>query len=331
MRDFLRTILRASVVALAALTLGSGCNRAPGTQEIVLRAADVHPDTYPTTRGLMRMAEIVAERSDGRIRVQVYPAGQLGDEKETIESTRLGTIQINRTSASPLAEFVPEVKVLGLPYLFRDTDHQWNVLHGPIGRELLDSLPAAGFVGLTYYDAGARNFYNSKAPVRTPDDLRGLKIRTQKSEVMVDTVAALGASPTPMAFSEVYSALQTGVIDGAENNPPSYVSTGHYEVTKYYTLDGHSRVPELVIVSKKAWDKLSPEDQELLRHAAEESAVYERQLWEAYESEAMEKARARGCEIIEPDTAPFREATAPVLEKHGAGYEDLIRRIREAQ
>ncbi len=320
------------LVPLILVLLPWGCGRKEGgAKPIVLRAADVHPEDYPTTRALKYMAELVEKRTGGRIRIQVFPAGQLGDEKETIESTRLDAIQINRTSASPLAEFVPETQVLGLPYLFRSAEHQWKVLHGPIGKEIMESLPAAGFVGLTYYDAGARSFYNSRRPIYIPADLRGLKIRTQQSQVMIDTVRALGASPTPMAFSEVYSALQTGVIDGAENNPPSYVSTGHVEVAKYYSLDGHSRVPEMVIMSLKAWERLSPEDREILRKAAEESAVYERRLWEEYESQAFERARAMGAEINEVDLHAFEEAVAPVIEKEGKGYEDLIRRIREAE
>ena len=331
MRSRIQLPLLSAAIAAFLLLPTSGCRRSPGSGPLVLRAADVHPDTYPTTRGLIRMAEIVKERSGGRIEIQVYPAGQLGDEKETIESTRLGTIQINRTSTSPLAEFVPDMKILGLPYLFRDALHQWNVLHGPIGHELFETLPDAGFVGLTYYDGGARSFYNNERAIRSPADLQGLKIRTQQSEVMMATVKALGASPTPMAFSEVYTSLQTGVIDGAENNPPSYVSTGHYEVAKYYALDGHSRVPEIVIISRKAWDTLVPEDRALLREAAEESAAYQRDLWRQYEEEALAAAREKGCEIFEPDTAPFRDAASSVVEQHGRGFEDIIRRIREVQ
>jgi tripartite ATP-independent transporter DctP family solute receptor len=320
-----------ATVAAVLLSTGAGCRRSQGTGPLVLRAADVHPETYPTTQGLLKMAEIVKERSGGRIQIQVYPAGQLGDEKETIESTQLGTIQINRTSTSPLAESVPAMKILGLPYLFRDAEHQWNTLHGPIGDELLEALPAAGLVGLTYYDGGARSFYNNTRPVHTPSDLEGLKIRTQQSEVMIATVKALGASPTPMAFSEVYSALQTGVIDGAENNPPSYWSTRHFEVARYYTLDGHSRVPEIVIIGKQTWDSLSPDDRMLLREAAEESAVHQRRLWREYEEEKLAAVRDEGADILEPDTAPFREAAAAVVEQHGRGFEDLIRRIREVE
>lgn len=331
MRCRIQSTLIFPMMAMLVLAPGAGCRRASGPGVVVLRAADVHPESYPTTRGLTRMAEIVEERSGGRLRIQVYASGQLGDEKETIESTRLGTIQINRTSTGPLAEFVPGMKILGLPYLFRDARHQWNVLHGPIGEELLATLPPAGFVGLTYYDGGARSFYNSARPVRSPHDLRGLKIRTQQSEVMMATVKALGASPTPMAFSEVYSSLQTGVIDGAENNPPSYVSTGHHEVAKHYTLDGHSRVPEIVIINRKTWDSLSAEDRTILRQAAEESAAHQRDLWRAYEEEALATARDGGCEIIEPDAAPFRQAAAAVVEQHGRGYEEIIARIREAE
>ena len=203
----------------------------------VLIATDDHAIEYPTTQGLVRIKEIIEEKSQGRIQVLIRPSAQLGSEKEAIELTQMGIIDINRVSCSPMAEFAPEFAVYSLPYLFRNAAHEWAVLDGPIGRGLLEKLAPRRLIGLAYYDSGARSFYNNVRPINSPDDLKGLKIRVQKSEVMIDLVRALGGQPDPIACEEVYSSIQTGRIDGAENNPPSYLTTNHYEVAKYYSLD----------------------------------------------------------------------------------------------
>lgn len=310
-----------------ACVLVAGCGGGGG-KKIVLKASDAHPMNYPTVQGLKFMADRVAEKTGGRITIEIYPSGVLGGEKSTIEQTQQGAIDIDRVSCSPLTEFCPEIGVYSLPYLFRDDEHAWKVLEGEIGQELLDKLRDSHLVGLCYYDAGARSFYNRVRPVRTVADLAGLKIRVQQNRVMMDVVKALGASPTPMSFSEVYSALQTGVIDGAENNPPSYYETNHYEVAKYYTLDEHTRVPEVVVVSEKTWDRLSEEDRGILREAALASVPYQRKLWKEYTEEALKKVKEGGAEVITPeDMEGFRKAAQAAYAQYPE-LADLIKRIQ---
>jgi len=323
-------IVLAGVILLAA-GLAAGCGKAGAPGKVALRAADVHPFGYPTTDALRVMADAVTQKSGGRIAIEIHAGETMGGEKETIELTKVGTLDINRTSAAPLAEFAPEFGVYSLPYLFRDAGHMWKVLEGPIGRELLDALEKYGFVGLCYYDSGARSFYNRKRPIRTPRDLRGLKIRVQQNPVMQDCVKALGASPTPMGFGEVYAALQSGMIDGAENNAPSYENTKHYEVAPYFSLDEHSRIPEVVICSKKRWDRLSQADRALLRDAAQASVAEQRRLWNAYDKKATDVLRQAKVKINRPDQVAFREASESVYRRYGKQFADLVRRIREVK
>lgn len=299
---------------------------------MVLRAADDHPMDYPTTQGLKYIADRVRELTNGRIEIQIFPSAQLGSETKTIEMTQFGALDINRVSIAPVTQFVPAMGVFAMPYLFRDEAHYWKVLNGPIGAQMLKELEKANLIGLAYYDSGARSFYTTRKPIYTPADLKGLKIRVQRSQVMMDVVQALGATPVPMEFEEVYSALQTGVIDGAENNPPSLaISTSHYEVTRYYTLDEHVRIPEVVLVSAITWNKLSPQDQAALRQAAQESVAVQRHLWRAYEERAMAKLRERGIQIIVPDKAAFQEAARAVWEKYRPQFGSLIDEIVSAR
>ena len=314
-------------VALVAALVVAGSASALAAS-IVLRAADDHPMDYPTTQGLKYIADRVRELTNGRIEIQIFPSAQLGSETKTIEMTQFGALDINRVSIAPLTQFVPSLGVFAMPYLFRDEDHFWKVLNGPIGARMLKELEKANLIGLAYYDAGARSFYTSRKAIRKPEDLRGLKIRVQRSQVMMDVVQALGATPVPMEFEEVYSALQTGVIDGAENNAPSLaISTSHYEVTRYFTLDEHVRLPEVVLVSAITWNKLSPQDQAILRQAAQESVAVQRELWRQYEERAMAKLRERGIEIIVPDKAAFQRAARSVWEKYRSQYGSLIDEI----
>ena len=255
----------------------------------------------------------------------------MGDEKALIEQLQFGGVDFTRASISPLAEFEKSLNVLSLPYLYKDADQMWRVLEGDIGESFLKSVEKSGLIGLSWYDAGARNFYNSKKPITKLDDLKGLKIRVQESQLMMGMVSALGASATPMAYGEVYSGLQTGVIDGAENNWPSYESTSHYEVAKYYVLDEHSRIPEMQMISKITWDKLSPEDQAIIKECALESAKIERELWAAKENAAEAKVKEGGSEIttLEPgEKEKFQAAMASLYTQFGAGYEDLISQIQ---
>lgn len=307
----------------------TGC---PGRREgerIVLKAADDHELTYPTTQGLLEMGDLLAEWSKGRITVVVYPSAQLGSERETIELTRAGEIDINRVNINPLTQIVPEFKALALPYIFRNAEHMHRVVDGELGRELMQYLEEKGLIGLGFYDSGQRSFYNSMRPIRSIEDLRGLRIRVQKAEIVMDMVRALGAVPIPMSFEEVYTGLQTGVVHGAENNYPSWVTKGHFETARFYTQDEHSRVPEIILFSKKTWDRLTPEDRELIRTAARESIPFQRSLWEAMVSESTEKALAAGCRIItDIDKEPFVEAMEPVYQEHAVDLMPIIERIR---
>lgn len=313
---------------LAALSAGGAL-----AQEITLRAADNQPEDYPTVQGLYFMADYLEAISGGRIKMEVFPGGQLGDERSTIEQVQLGVIDVVRTSTTPVAEFYEPMGVYSLPYIFRDEAHMWKVVQGPIGRELLDGLQDADLVGLAYYDSGSRNFYTTDTPVRSVADLAGLRIRVQQSQVVLDMMEALGADPVPLAYAEVYSALQTGQIDGAENNFPSYGPSGvrHYEVAPYYTLDAHARVPEVVMISKATWDKLSPEDQQLVREAALASVPVQAALWDALVEESRAAVEAAGSEIITVDTAEFQAAMQPLYDTYGESYGDLLQRILDTE
>lgn len=301
-------------------------------QYIVLKAADTHELTYPTTRGIIEMGRLLEEWTSGRIKIQVFPSSQLGSETETIEHTRRGLIDIDRVNLNPVTQIVKEMKVLSLPYIFRDEEHQWKVLNGEVGKGLLKLLEPYGLIGLGYYDSGQRSFYNSKRPVRKVADLKGLRIRIQKADIMTDIVEAVGAIPVQMAFEEVYTGLQTGIIDGAENNEPSYISKGHYESAKYYTYDEHSRVPEVILMSKKTWSKLSDKDRKLIMRAANESIPYQRKLWKAEVKEAIAKAEASGCEMIRDiDKESFIKAMESVYKKNSSDLSEWIEKIKEVE
>lgn len=316
------------VLAVVAL-LGMGMAQ----QKRVLRVADVQPENYPTVLGLKNIAETLKRSSGGRIELQVYPAGQLGDERSVIEQVKLGVIDMARVSASPMSQFNAKFGVLSMPFIFRDSVHMWKTLQGPIGRELLDGLQASGFIGLGYYDSGSRNFYTNKKPVRTVADLKDLRIRTQQSQVVLDMMEALGAKPVPMAFGEVYSALQTGAIDGAENNWPSYGPAGvrHYEVAKFFTLSGHSRVPEVIIFSKAVWDKLTPSDRLQIQQATTASIPVQVNAWNALEAQSRDAVLKAGAQVIRVNVREFQQAVQPVYKKYEKDFGDLIDRILKVQ
>ena len=303
----------------AALLAGTMLAGAASACEVTLRSSDTHPDGYPTVAAVQEMGRLIEERTGGRLCVEVFHSAQLGEEKDTIEQTRFGVIDLNRISMAPFNGLIPETAIMSLPYLFRDVDHLHNVLDGPIGEQVLELFTAQDLIALAYYDPGARSFYNRDHPIKSIDDMKGLKFRVIQSDVFVDMVAALGANAVPMPYGEVYSAIETGVIDGAENNWPSYESSGHYEVAKYYTLDEHTMVPEVLVMSKTSFEKLSPEDQEIVRQAAKDSVPFNREAWAAREKESEEKVLAAGVEVVRDiDKAPFQAAMAPVYEKYAA-------------
>ena len=322
--------------SIAALALGAtlALTALPAmAQSVTLRSADIHPDGYPTVVAVQYLGQLMDERTGGRIKIQVFNNAQLGAEKDTIEQTRFGVIDLNRVNSAPFNNLVPETQVLGLPFLFRSVDHMHKVVDGPIGDEILAAFEPHGLVGLAFYDSGARSFYTTKTPIKTIEDMKGLKIRVQQSDLWIAMLQAFGANPTPMSYGEVYSALETGVVDGAENNWPSYESSRHFEVAKHLTLTEHSLTPEVLVISKLSWDKLAPADQALLRQAAKDSVVKMRELWVAREKESEAKVRAGGGEIITVDKAPFVAAMAPVYAKFVTDdkTKSLVERIRAVQ
>lgn len=324
--------LRTTLAALLASAAFGGA--AMAACEVTLRSSDTHPDGYPTVEAVRHMGKLVEERTGGRLCIEVFASAQLGEEKDTIEQTQFGVIDLNRVSMGPFNNLVEETKVVSLPYIFRSVDHMHKVMDGEIGDEILAAFEPHGLVGLAYYDGGSRSFYNSEKPITSMADLAGMKVRVMQSDIFVDMMSALGASATPMPYGEVYSAIQTGVIEGAENNWPSYESSGHFEVAKYYTLDEHLIVPEVLVMSKMSWDKLSPEDQAVVKQAAKDSVPVMRELWAAREKESEEKVMAAGVEVVKDiDKTPFIEAMVPVYEKHVTSdrLKDLVTRIQATE
>lgn len=310
----------AAPIVLAALLLGTGCE--PASETTTLRLGHGLDASHPVHRAMESMAETVARDSDGRLKIEIYPSEQLGSEREMLELLQIGSLDLTKTSASVLENFAPAFRVFSLPYLFEDREHLFEVLDGSVGTALLETPTAQRLRGLCYYDAGSRSFYTRERPVLAPDDLAGLKIRTQESASAIAMVSALGGSPTPIAWGELYSALQQGVVDGAENNPPSFHLSRHYEVCKHYVLDEHTAVPDVLVLSELTWARLSPRDRELLRSAALDSSKLQRTLWSEATEQAMSAVVAAGVEVHRPDKSAFAEKVAPLLEQ-AAESEDL--------
>jgi tripartite ATP-independent transporter DctP family solute receptor len=280
------------------------------------RSADVHPEDYPTVMAVKQMSEQLKKATGGKHSVKVFTGTQLGGEKDTIEQTKIGALDMVRINSAPMNNIVPETLVPSLPFIFRDVAHMRKVLDGAVGDEILKALEPHGFVGLAFYDAGARSFYNTKKPIRTPADMKGMKIRVQQSDLFVSMLQALGANATPMPYGEVYTALKTGLVDGAENNWPSYDTARHFEVAKYYSVNEHSMVPEILMFSKKIWDGLPGDEQKAFRQAAKDSVPYMRKLWDAKELESRKKVEAAGVQVVDKlDKKPFMEAMKPVYDK----------------
>ena len=298
------TLLAAALVAGAAAA------------QTVLRSSDTHPDGYPTVEAVKYFGDLVKERTGGRYSVEVYHSAQLGQEADTIEQVRSGVIDLNRVSMAPWNSLVPLTKIPSLPYLFTSPDHARKVMAGEIGDEIAKGFDEHGVVVIAFYDGGARSFYNSKKAVNTVDDLKGMKYRVIQSDVFVDMVAALGATATPMPYGEVYSSIETGVIDGAENNFPSYESAKHFEVAKFYSLDEHTIVPEVFVMAKTAWDRLSDEDKAIFKQAGKESMEKQWQLWDERVAASRKIVEDAGSQINTPEKQPFIDAMAPVYGKY---------------
>src|ERR1700738_879130 len=326
-------VLRLGTGAAALGVTWSGLRGTAGAQaKIVLKCSDVHPPGYPTVVAVENMGKKLEAATNGRISIQMFPSMQLGGEKEAIEQAQVGALQLARVSVGALGPVVDDLNVFNLPFLFRDTAHMEKVIDGPIGQELLDKVsnnPNTRLIGLAWMDAGARSVYDTKKPIKSIDDLKGLKVRVMGNPMFVDMMNALGGNGVAMGYDQVFSALQTGVVDGAENNPPSFVFDNHYQVAKYYTLTEHLIVPEILVFSRATWDGLSKDDQALIKKLAREAALDERQLWKKVEAEAMAKMKASGIEVdTGGDKTPFQNAVKPVWDKYGPKYQDMIKRIQ---
>ncbi len=300
--------------------------------QVVLKLGHSLDTSHPVHKGMEFMKQRLEELSGGKVTIDIYPSSVLGSEIECIEQLRNGSLAMTKTSAAAIENFVPEMSVFGMPFLFRDEAHYWAVLNSDLGRELLQKGNAQYLLGLCYYDSGSRNFYTKSRPVRTPDDLRGLKIRVMNSPTSVEMVQRFGASAVPIAWGELYTALAQGTVDGAENNPPSFTSNRHYEVCKHFTLNAHSRIPDVLMVSTIVWNKLDPEVQGWLQQAADESSEFQRHLWEEKTAESLEQARAEGVTVYEVDQALFAEKVQPMYDElKDETLKTLIRRIREVK
>jgi tripartite ATP-independent transporter DctP family solute receptor len=291
-------------------------------------------EDYPTVQALNFMDRLVAEKTQGRHRIRVFHSRQLGEEKETIEQTRAGAIDLNRTNVAPIGSFVPEANVLALPFLFRSVDHLYKVLDGPIGADILASFDPYGFVGLAFYDSGARSIYNSVRPIQSLADLKGMRLRVQQSDLMMDMMRALGAEPIALPYGQVLTGLTTQLIDGAENNWPSYVTTNHFTAARYNTVTEHTMSPEVVLMSRRAWDSLSADERGIFREAARESSSFMRTQWHMSEESARAQARKAGNLIITDfDKKPFVDAMAEIYDKSlsEAKLKQLVQRIRQVE
>jgi len=309
-----KTLLFLFIAVLVSAVLSSSCRNTP--KHRVLKLAHGLDPSHPVHKAMVYMAERVKFHSKGKMELEIYPSGQLGSEQQCVELLQIGSLAITKVSAAVMESFTPNYQVLGLPYIFRSKQHSFNVLDGKVGKELLVSTERFNIRGLCFYDAGSRSFYTINKPINTPEDLKGLKIRVMKSQTAMDMVNAMGGSPTPISWGELYTALQSGVVDGAENNPPSFYTSHHYEVCKYYSLDEHTMVPDVLIISTVVWNKLTKQEKEWLQKAADESVLKERVLWAEAEKESLEKVKEAGVTIIYPDKEPFAEKVQPMINAY---------------
>ena len=324
----LRRKLAVSVLSFSLL-MGSAVAMA----KTVFIASDVHPADYPTTAAVIHMGEKLSAQTDGRLSIRMFPSGQMGDESTTLEKTRAGAIDILRVSMSPVGGILPQVSVFNMPFVFRDMDHQHKVLDGDVGTKLAQEISDSnlGLVFLGWMDAGSRSLITKK-PVTTLDDLKGVKIRLQNNPIGLDTFKALGANPIVLPVGDVFASLQTGVIDAAENNEPTF-DTENYVVagTKYFDLTEHFMIPEVLAFSKRKWSTLSPEDRTLIMKLAKEAQAEERVLWADYVEKSKQRLQSQGVKFLPVDKKPFIEATAPVREKYGKQFSTLMQEIQNTK
>lgn len=316
---------------LLFLFICSSCGRIGQTRTLKLaHGLDI---SHPVHKGMVELAKRVAEKSDGRLQVKIYPSQQLGTERQLLELLQIGSLEMTKVSGAVMENFAPKMKCLNLPYVFRDRAHTYQVQDGPIGRDLLVQSEQFWLRGLGYFDAGFRSFYTKDNSINTPEDLTGMKVRVQESIMAMSLVRSLGGAPTPISWGELYTALQQGVVDGAENNPPTFVSSRHYEICKYYSLNEHTAVPDILLISTIAWNRLTPQEQTWLQEATDEAIDFQRKLWVRSEKEAFETLEAAGVTITKPKKAPFSEMTQSILD----GFKDdpemyqLIQAIQAVQ
>lgn len=305
------------------------CNKS--TDKKVLYLGHTLPQTHPVHKGIVEFQKALAKKSNGTLTIKIFPDGQLGSEREVVELLQIGSVAITKVSAATMSNFVPDYHVFGIPYLFRDKQHMFDVLEGSIGKSVLEKGEKFWLRGLCYYDAGSRSFYTSSKAVRTPEDLTGLKIRVMNNQMAINMVNALGGAATPMAYGELYTAIQQGVVDGAENNPPSFVSSNHYEISKYYTLDEHSSVPDVLLIGTKQWEKLSDQEKIWVQEAANESAQAQKQFWKESVEDCMKIVEEAGVEVILPEKSLFADKSKSVLEdfkKEHPELADIVQKIK---
>jgi len=331
----MRSPIQIRNLAAAAATAGlifSGLAAATGSAQAEWRGWNIHVPDYPVSLGMDQFTAEIAEKTDGRLTAKTYHSGVLGNQPDAIEQMRLGSIDYAVFNLGPMGQVIPATNVVNLPFIFKSLDHMHRVLDGPVGEQLSAAMSEKGLVALAWYDSGARSFYNSKKPISTPDDVKGMKVRVMNNDLFVNMIASMGGNATPMAFSEVYSSIKTGVVDGAENNWPSYESTGHYEVAGYYSSTEHLIIPECFCVSTALWDSLSDEDKDIVKTAARRSADLQRELWAQRAAASRDKVIAAGVKYNEiTDKAPFQAAMKPVYDEFIAenpNLEDLVKAIQ---
>lgn len=298
----------------------------------VLRLGHGLDPSHPVHKAMTFMAQRVAEKSDSTLRIKIYPSEQLGTERQCLELLQIGSLDITKVSAAVMQGFVPAYKALSMPYIYESEAHRFRVMEGKIGREILRMGTEKRLRGLTFYDAGSRSFYTNGQPIRKPEDLEGMKIRTMSSQTAIEMTKMLGGSPTPMSWGEVYTSLQQGVVDGAENNPPSYHLSRQYEVTDYYSLDKHTAVPDVLLIGTQTWSQLSETERQWLQEAARESAQHQKKLWDKATQEALEAVKEAGVEVVRPNTELFAEKVRPMYKRYRDQEQvyHYIQRIQDA-
>jgi len=319
------------LVTIIVFSFFSSCNRLTGTK--IIRLGHGLSTSHSVHMGMVHFGEKLEELSNGKFKVQIYPSQQLGTERQCVELLQIGSLDMTKVSASILENFAPSIKVFGIPYMFRDKTHCFSVLDGPIGKELLNGTEQFWLKGLGYYDSGSRSFYTIDKPLEGPNDLDGLKIRVMESQTAIDMVKSLGGSPTPISWGELYTALQQGVVDGAENNPPSFYLSRHYEVCKFYILDEHTTVPDVILMSTHLWNSLNDQEQEWIQKAIDLSITEQRRLWLESERESLEAVESAGVQVSYPDKTLFSEKSKSVLEEYqkDPGLKIFIDKIKNTQ